>query len=79
MITAQLSNGTVVSFENDGKTTDEYKLFENITNIQMSATGYENGSLSDHTIVMEVIGDENTKNLTLIPKNVSQNHYDGNK
>ena len=72
MITAQLSNGTAVDFENNGKTTVEYKLSENITNIQMSATGYVNGTVSNHTIVMEVTGDENTKNLTLIPKNVSQ-------
>ena len=41
-----------------------------ITKIKITDTGYEDGSLEDHTIAAEVTGEENKKTITLTKKKV---------
>ena len=69
-ITAELEDGTKVEFENDGKTKEKYDFETKITQIKITAAGYEDGTLADHTIAAEVNGDENKATLALTKKKV---------
>ena len=59
-----------MDFNSEGQTVNVYPFNTTITNITMVATGYVTGNLSDHIVVKETTGLENTKNLTLIIKTV---------
>ena len=41
-----------------------------ITKIKITAEGYEDGTLDDHTLAAEVTGEENKKTITLTKKKV---------
>ena len=74
-ITAELSVGGAVEFDDDGKTKFAYNIGAKIVKIKMVADGYEDGTLPDHEIVKEEKGDENKKALILTPKKVSLMEY----
>ena len=59
-----------MEFENDGNTKEKYDFETKITNIKITAAGYEDGTLEDHTLVAEVTGDENKKSISLTKKKV---------
>ena len=55
-----------MEFENDGNTKEKYDFETKITKIKITAAGYEEGTLDDHTLAAEVTGDENKKSKDLI-------------
>ena len=64
-VTAELEDGTKVAFDKDCKTTSAFKIGTKITKIKITAPGYKDETLEDHTIVVEIKGDENEKEKTL--------------
>ena len=63
-ITAELEDATPVEFDNNGKTKLTYDFETKITKIKITAPGYEDGDLDDHTIAAEVVDNKKTKALT---------------
>ena len=74
-ITAELDAGVPIEFDDDGKSKFSFGIGTKIVKIKMVADGYEEGTLPDHEIVVEVKGDENKKMLALTPKKVCQIVY----